>query len=131
MYIEAELGGRKRGLKFNLASVEVFEKKIKAVTFEAANTVGIYATFWCGLVGQAIRKNEDMDFTYEDVQDWVDELYDKGDEGKEVIRLVCNKWEETHQYKDWLAEFQERIRTIMNAETNAEPVKKKKQIMSG
>lgn len=115
-YIQIEIGGKLRGLKFNQLSLEAYTK---SVNYEQANSSSIYATFYAGLVGNCYVKREEPDFTFEDVTDWVDALYAEGK--KEEIEKVCNVWAETNVYKEWLKEFQERIASIL------EPEKKSKK----
>lgn len=126
MFIETELGGKKRGLLFNQISLEVFTKNINA---EALESSAVYATFFAGLIGNCTAEREHVDFTYKDVMGWVDELY-KDENGKNEIKKVCDLWAETHTWKDWLVQFQEKLRTVINPESKTD-IKKKKQIMSG
>ncbi|MBA3675408.1 MAG: hypothetical protein H0W75_10735, partial [Chitinophagaceae bacterium] len=125
MYYELELGGKKRGLKFNQISLEVFTKNINA---EALESSAVYATFFAGLIGNCVAKREDQDFSYADVMEWVDKLYEEGK--TDEIKKVCDLWAETHTWKDWLTQFQDKLRTIINPE-NKTDIKKKKPIMSG
>lgn len=113
-YIQVNIGGKDRGLKFNQVALEVYSKHIDLQN--AVNTSTIYATFYAGLVGNCYVKNEEVDFTFEDVTDWVDELYSKG---KKEIEAVCKLWAETTVYREWLKEFKERVRAIL------EPAEKK------
>lgn len=126
MYYELELGGKKRGLKFNQISLEVFTKNINA---EALESSAVYATFYAGLIGNCVAKREDQDFKYEDVMEWVDKLYEEGK--TDEIKKVCDLWAETHTWKDWLINFQEKLRTILKPDENKTELKKKKQSMSG
>lgn len=82
----------------------------------------IYATFYAGLMGNCKVKSEEPDFNFEDVCDWVDKLYEEGK--KEEIEKVCDVWADTHAYKEWLKEFNERLATIL--EPDAKPKKKVK-----
>lgn len=99
-YIQIDIGGKLRGLKFNQLSLEVYTKN---VNYEQPNASAIYATFYAGLIGNCYVKKEEPDFTFEQVTDWVDEV------GKNDIEKVCNLWAETNIYKEWLKEFNERI----------------------
>lgn len=116
-YIQIELGGKLRGLKFNQISLEVYTKN---VNYEALQTSSIYATFFAGLIGNCTVKREEPNFTYEDVCNWVDELYEQGK--KDVIKKVCDMWAATHVYTDWLKEFQDKVRALTEPEKL--PVKK-------
>lgn len=110
-YIQINIGGKDRGLKFNQLSLETYTK---CVDFERANSSTIYATFYAGLTGNCYVKREEPDFTFEDVTDWVDELYSEG--RKKEIEKVCEVWAETNVYKEWLKEFQDKVATILQPE---------------
>jgi cytochrome c1 len=110
MYINVNIGGKERGLKFNQMSLEVFTKNLDE---NAIKSTSIYATFYAGLVGNCYAKREEPDFTFEQVVDWVDELYETD---QSTITKVCDAWEETNVFRTWLAEFQDRINTILGKE---------------
>jgi hypothetical protein len=111
-YIQLEIGGKLRGLKFNQLSLEVYTKNLNYGN--AINASTIYATFYAGLVANCYVKQEEPDFTFEDVTNWVDELYEQG--RKKDIEKVCNCWAETHTYREWLEEFKEKLRSILEPE---------------
>ena len=71
-YIQIEIGGKLRGLKFNQgAHVEIFNK-----IGQANNNVVFagYAVVWAGLKANSYVKGEEIDFTFEQVCDWVDAM---------------------------------------------------------
>ena len=107
-YIEVTIGGKARGLKFNNLSVEVYAKKIN---FESVGATAIYATFYAGLCGNCYVKRVEEDFTFEEVCDWVDELHSKD---AAMIKKVCDLFEQTQVYKEWLKNFQDKIRAILD-----------------
>jgi hypothetical protein len=113
-YIQIEIGGKQRGLKFNQLSLETYTKNVGNEVSTA-----IYATFYAGLIGNCYAKQEEPDFTFEDVTDWVDKLYEEG--RKEEIKKVCDLWADTYIYREWIKEFQEKVRAIL------EPEKKSKK----
>ena len=108
-YIQIEIGGKLRGLKFNQLSLEEYTKNVGTGTATA-----IYATFYAGLVGNCYVKQEEPDFTFEDVTNWVDEIYEKG--RKADIEKVCKLWTDTYVYREWLKEFKEKLRAILDGE---------------
>jgi hypothetical protein len=114
-YIQIEIGpgGGKRGLKFNQLAVELYTKKTDWVNHTDASEV--YATFYAGLMGNCAAKEQEPDFTFEDVQDWVDDL--SVDTKKEVMKV----FEESKKFQEWMARVKDRL-----AETPAEgePLKK-------
>lgn len=117
-YIQIEIGGKLRGLKFNQLSLEVYNK---AIDYERPMASAIYGTFYAGLVGNCYAKKEEQDFTFEEVTDWVDELLSKN---KKDIESVCKIWEETHVYKEWLKEWNKTIDSLL--EPDKKPKKKMK-----
>ena len=70
-YIQKEIGGRLRGLKFNTLSLREFMLK---VDWERYAYTANYAMIWAGLFSNAYAKQEEVDFTFEQVIDWCDEL---------------------------------------------------------
>ena len=108
-YIQIEIGGKLRGLKFNQLSLEEYTKHVGTGTSSA-----IYATFYAGLVGNCYVKQEEPDFTFEEVTDWVDKIYEEGK--KTEIEKVCNIWADTYIYREWIKEFKERVRAILEPE---------------
>jgi hypothetical protein len=70
-YCKIEMGGQERGLKFNnLALIVMSEKASK----EFPDATAAYAMVYGGLVGNAYAKGVEVDFTMEQVMDWVDAL---------------------------------------------------------
>lgn len=117
-YIQIELGGKPRGLKFNQLAIQTY---LKNVDWQNQIEAGeVYAMFYGGLIGNCYVKREDPDFTFEQVTDWVDTLY-LTKEGKEGIKKVSDVMTETEQYKVVLEEFKEKIRLL----TEQKPDKKK------
>ncbi len=95
-YIQIQIGGRLRGLKFNQIALEEVTKNSSEI-----NAFGnIYAMFWGGLVGNAYAKREEVDFTFEQTNDWVDELPKETKE--KTIVDVSNCMMETQLYRDLL-----------------------------
>lgn len=123
-YIQIEIGPErevlkgepftsKRGLKFNQLAVELYTKKTDWVNHTDASEV--YATFYAGLMGNCSAKETEPDFTYEDVQDWVDDL--SVDTKKEVMKV----FEESKKFKEWLVRVKDRL---ADAPPEDEPLKK-------
>ncbi len=123
-YIEIQIGGKLQGLRFNQISLEIFAKHLN---LEAPASSAIYATFYAGLYGNSVLKNEDINYTFEQSSIWVDELYEAG--RKEDIQKVCDAWEATNYYRDWLKEFQDRLRLLTDEQPKFK--KKMKGTMSG
>lgn len=115
-YIRKEIGGRERGFKFNQYALEIFTLHLDQ---NAIKTSSIYATFYAGLRGNCYVKNEDPDFTFEDVVEWVDKLYEEGH--LDVINEVNAVWENTFAYREWIREVENKL-----ASEEAPPENKKK-----
>jgi len=70
-YIQIEIGGKLRGLKFNQGALIT----ISELTGETVqNSKAGYAVIFAGLDANCFVKREQPDFTLEDVCDWVDDL---------------------------------------------------------
>lgn len=63
------LGGIERGLKFNNKGLEVVVLKA-----DGTNTGFMYAMIYGGLIGNSYAKEQEPDYTFEQVIDWIDEI---------------------------------------------------------
>lgn len=70
-YIQLELGGKARGLKFNQMAVITMTNYMDFNNLAA--TYG-YALVYAGLVANCYVKREEPDFNFEQVCDWVEAL---------------------------------------------------------
>ncbi len=95
-YIKIELGGKERGLKFNQLALEEMTKLFNS----DSATSNIYAMFWGGLKGNSFVKREEPDYSFEEVCDWVDEIY--ATKRLDVIIEVEKALVETQLYKSLL-----------------------------
>jgi hypothetical protein len=96
-YIKVNLGGQERGLKFNNYGIEKLSEKMagnSAIAFT-------YAMFWGGLIGNSFAKEQDVDYTFSDVIDWVDAI--PKDDKAAVIESVTKVLTESQNYKDLIA----------------------------
>lgn len=109
-YIKIELGAQDRGLKFNQLALEIMGGYAGETT-----TQNVYAMFYGGLRGNSFVKREEPDYTFEDVCDWVDEIY--AAKNYELIKNVEEVLTQTQLYKSLVPE--------KKAETKGEPKKKK------
>ena len=72
-YIQIEIGGQQRGLKFNkMAQLELADKIV-----EGNFMSGIYALIYAGMKANCYVKQVEPDFTFEQVCDWCDVLPDE------------------------------------------------------
>ena len=96
-YIKVNLGGQERGLKFNNYAIERLSEKMagnSAIAFT-------YAMFWGGLQGNSYAKEQDVDYSFEDVIDWVDAI--PKDDKAAIIESVTKVLTESQNYKDLIA----------------------------
>ena len=110
------VGGKDRTFRCNQGAMDVYFQRIN---YNEVGASAIYATFYSGLIGDAIYRGEQVDFTYGDVVDWVEEIYADG--RQEDIKKVCDVFAEANAYKTRLAELVSKIKDV-------EEVKKKKPL---
>ena len=70
-YIEVEIGGKVRGLKFTKYAMILINKKADLKNWAATAN---YAMVYAGLAANNYHKEVENDFNFEDVCEWVDEL---------------------------------------------------------
>jgi hypothetical protein len=102
-YLQIEIGGKKRGLKFNQLAIELISKH----NDNATQSAFLYAMIYGGLMGSTYVKQEEADYTFEEVCDWVDALENKA----EVITTVTNAMTETQIWKTLVKSGEEIIET--------------------
>jgi hypothetical protein len=76
-YIQLELGGKKRGVKFGNYALMEYSKlnNTGVVEFNDQNPIKLCADLvYCGLKNNCFIKKEIEDFTYDDVVIWVDDM---------------------------------------------------------
>lgn len=76
-YIQLELGGKKRGVKFGNYALMEYSKinGTGVVEFNEQNPIKLCTDLvYCGLKNNCFIKKETEDFTYEDVSVWVDDM---------------------------------------------------------
>jgi hypothetical protein len=100
-YIVAEIGGKKRGIKFGMYAVTMISRRIGKFLQEGAEVTSQVAVeiLYAGLVNNCVVKEVEQDFTYENVTDWVEELwYDEN--GQRVIVDVINEFRQSRPIKE-------------------------------
>ena len=105
-YIQLEIGGKQRGLKFNQMAVITMTNYLDFNNLAA--TYG-YALVYAGLVANCYVKREEPDFTFEQVCDWVETLT------PEKLVEIRDVFESTQTFK-----------TLQENQKEAEPQTKKK-----
>lgn len=114
-YIKINLGGVERGLKFNIYGIEKMTEKMRGKSVMAF----AYAMIWGGLQGNSYAKEEEPEYTFDQVIDWTDDL--PGDEKNKTIEDVTRVLMSTQGYKDLIKRGAE----VLKAETDVE---KKREI---
>jgi hypothetical protein len=74
-YLQIEIGSKLRGVKFNQLAIEI----IGTYNNTETATGFLYAMVYGGLMGNTYVKREDLDYTFEQVCDWVDAMDKKDD----------------------------------------------------
>lgn len=97
-YIKLDFGGKERGLKFNQLALEILRSKSNATS----DIQNVYALFYGGLRGNSYVKEEEPDYSFEQVCDWVDEIYIKPD-AAEIIKKVSDVFTQTQMYQTLIA----------------------------
>lgn len=97
-YIKIEIGGKERGLKFNQLALEIIRSKSN----ETSDVQNVYALLYGGLRGNSFVKEEEPDYTFEQVCDWIDDIYIKP-EAAEIIKQVSAVFTSTQMYQSIIA----------------------------
>lgn len=98
-YIQIDIGGKLRGLKFNQLAIEI----ISTHNDTATNTGFLYAMIYGGLRGNSYVKREEPDYDFEKVCDWVDEMSNKEEEIVKITACLT----ETQIWKELVKKGQE------------------------
>jgi hypothetical protein len=85
-FIQIELGGKLRGLKFNQLAIEIIGQHNTTNT----GTGFIYAMFYGGLRGNSYVKSEEPDYNFEQVCDWIDEMENKTEAIEKVTKVMTD-----------------------------------------
>lgn len=100
-YVQIEIGGKTRGLKYNQLAVELMAQYNDNQTTSAI----IYAMVYAGLRGNDYVKRNEPDYTFEDVCDWVDTMDNKQDN----LNLVAATLNESKSWQSLVKDGQELI----------------------
>jgi hypothetical protein len=96
-YIQIDIGGKLRGLKFGMLAVEGIVEEAARYKGDKGNISGTktaYDLVYYGLLNNCEVKKIDPDFTYEDVTDWVEELT-MTEDGKGSLQQVSKTFIES------------------------------------
>jgi hypothetical protein len=97
-YLQIDLGGKMRGLKFNQLAIEI----ISTYNDLESNTSFLYAMIYGGLRGNTYVKREEADYTFEEVCDWVDAMENK----EEIVAKVTATLTETNIWQSLVKQGQ-------------------------
>lgn len=106
-YIQIELGGKLRGLKFSNYALE----KIVDTNGEGSGTEAMYAVVYGGLMGYSHANREPVDYTFGDVVDRVDEIV-TSEGGDKVIADVMAAMTESQNYKNMVERNADKFRSV-------------------
>jgi len=97
--MKIKLNGKEYGIKFNQLAIE------KLHEFNDGETTSgfMYAMVYGGMIGYSRLKREDVDYTWENVCEWVDEMENKN----EQIQAVTILLNETKVWNDLIKQGQE------------------------
>jgi hypothetical protein len=98
-YITINLGGKPRGLKFNQLAIELIGQYNDSKT----TTGFLYAMIYGGLKGNAYVKREELELTFEEVCDMIDELPNK----ETIVGEVTKTLSETQIWKELVKQGEE------------------------
>jgi len=116
-YLQIEIKGKKYGLKFNQLALETY---IRTIDWDNFTTIGeAYAIIWGGLKGNAFVKREELDLSFEDVCDFVEEM------DSELLKEAAKLFTDTQAFKSWFESFNEKLHTANTDTTKKKVVKKK------
>ena len=115
-YIQVEIGGKPRGLKFNKMAHLELEGKIKKGNLMS----GVYGLVWGGLVANCYVKGDEPDFTFEQVCDWTDELSD------DTLLQIQSAFQDTEAYKKGQA-YKAELEKAKKKDDQPNPLKNTKQ----
>jgi len=85
-YLQLELGGKLRGLKFNQLAIEI----ISTHNDNSTQSAFMYAMIYGGLMGNSYVKREEPDYTFENVCDWVDVMENKTEAIAKVTEVLTS-----------------------------------------
>jgi hypothetical protein len=76
-YIQLEIGGKKRGLKFMQLTLHILNEYTDKSSDAMQIATAGYALVYAGLRSNSFVKKEEPDYTWEDVCGWVEKMPDE------------------------------------------------------
>jgi hypothetical protein len=126
-YIQADILGRTRGLKFGALAAENITSDLMTLGVATGGnyTSTMIATivYW-GLFNNAIAKRQELDVSFEEILDWTDENYANPEVGK-ILEDICRCYEDSNAAKTVLetlektaAELKKKMARIRESSTS-------------
>lgn len=112
--------GKDRGWKVNMMTVELWSKQLDDAAFQSSS---LYGAVYAGLIANCKVKQEEPDFTFEQVCDLVDEM-NLTESGRLTLDEIRVKFEQSQYYIVLVKKLQDKVEEIEN-----ENVKKKETEM--
>ena len=119
-YIQLELGGKKRGIKFGNYALMEYSKinGTGVVEFNEENPIKLCSDLiYCGLKNNSYIKKEIMDFTMDDVLIWVDDM------PMSQVTDVINLFEKSVKISQGIVDIQEAISPDVSQSKSIKPKK--------
>lgn len=114
-YIQKEIGGKLRGLKFNrMADAEYF----KRVGNNENSIFKAHCMIWSAMVANCYVKGIEVDFTFEETSDWCEELPDA--EQAKFYSDVMEVYKSVHKFEEDLPKENEDADKKKLAEMNTQ-----------
>jgi len=103
-YIQIEIGGKQRGLKFSQGTLMLFQDSIKSYDEAEKKAFASHKLVWAALKTNSIIKGEDVDFSFADVFDWVESL------SEEVLLKIHAAFKESQGFAKDLPEDKKKVK---------------------
>jgi hypothetical protein len=113
-YIQAEILGKTRGLKFgNLAAEQITMELIALGVATQGNysSAMISVIIYWGLYNNSFVKRQELDVTFEDICNWMDDNW-KNKDVEPMITSIVKTYEESRQTKDVIQDLTEKVEDI-------------------
>lgn len=119
--------GKDRGWKVNQKTIEIWSNKVDDKAFASTSN---YGAMYGGLVANCYVKEEEPDFTFEQVCEYVDEL-NETTEGLAILEQIREKFEASQYYIKILEKVEGMLKSMQEqGEGDADTSDKKKVELS-
>lgn len=124
-YIQADILGKVRGLKFGTLAAEQITMDLVSLGVSTNKTYSsgmIASIIYWGLFNNAFVKRQELDVTFEQVCDWLDDNWTNKDLAGSITDIVkC--YEESKQAKIVLEQLKEGVEDIKKKTLTSQPAK--------